>query len=336
MDDHIKILGENTGDIVLRPVLFPFSEAKSMQGIRTLEAKGAFGCLQLQEIAGNDYLIRYHNYFLNQDESLTFADGKPTLRLFLALRDSFHYMINGLGEGVMHERGFNISYLPLVHQSFRLRRNRHYALVEIHYSMDYLNQLAPYFPDVEKFLQGAEKKQPAFLNHINQVAGTEMLAIIEEALYCTYPAAIRKKYLGYRVMEILILALQKITHRPVQKPVDLPENVIGKTYEASELLSKNMDRNYTLGELSTIVGLSIYNLKKGFKAIYGLTVMGFLHETRMQKARLLLSETDLPVSRIATVTGYTHPFAFSSAFKKYFGYAPSLVQRSRKQTPVYS
>ena len=336
MNNYIRVLGENMGDIVLRPVLSPFSEAKSTQEIRALEAKGAFGCLQLQEIAGNDYLIRYHNYFLNQDDSLTFTGEKPILRLFLSLKYSFHYTIYGLGENVLHERGFNIGYLPQALQSFRLCRNKHYALMEIQYSLEYLQRLVPYFPGVEKFLQETKKQQPIFLSSINQVASTEMLAIIQEALYCSYPAVIRKKYLSYKVMEILILALQKITRHPVQEPVNLPEKVISKTYEASQLLSKDMARNYTMEELSAIVDLSIYNLKKGFKAIYGLTVMDFLHETRMQKARLLLSETDLPVSRIATVTGYKHPFAFSSAFKKYFGYAPSLVQKSRKQTFAYN
>jgi AraC family transcriptional regulator, transcriptional activator of the genes for pyochelin and ferripyochelin receptors len=111
--------------------------------------------------------------------------------------------------------------------------------------------------------------------------------------------------------------------------------IVNKIYEARELLGRNIARNYTLDELSTLVELSRYNLKRGFKAIYGLTVTDFLHETRMQKARLLLTETDLPVSRIAAAIGYIHPFAFSSAFKKYFGFSPSLVQRSRKHAIAY-
>jgi AraC family transcriptional activator of pyochelin receptor len=202
--------------------------------------------------------------------------------------------------------------------------------------MNYLQQLAPYFPDVEIFLQTAGQQQPVSLNGISQVAGMEMLTIIDEILYCTYPAVIRKKYLSYKVKETLILALQKIVHPPSQKAIYLPEKIASRIYEAREILSKNLNTNHTLADLSGLVGLSIYNLKKGFKIIYGLTVTDFLHEARMQKARLLLSETDLPVSRIAAATGYTHPFAFSSAFKKYFGYTPSLVQKSRKQTFVYS
>lgn len=336
MNDYTKILGENTGEIVLRPVLTPFAEAGNIRETRNLEARGSFGCLQLREIEGNDYLIRHYNFLLNQDDTLTFVEEKPALRLSLALKYSFHYKIEGLEEGVLHERGFNISYTPSLHQSLHLRANRHYSCVEFRLSISYLQQLASYFPDVELFLQTAGQQRPVFLNGINQVASMEMLTIIDEILYCTYPALIRKKYLGYKVKEILILALQKIVHPPAQKAVYLSERIASRIYEAREILSKDLSSNHTPAELSARVGLSIYNLKKGFRAIYGLTVTDFLHEARMQKARLLLSETDLPVSRIAAATGYSHPFAFSSAFKKYFGYTPSLVQKSRKQRFVYS
>jgi AraC-like DNA-binding protein len=79
-----------------------------------------------------------------------------------------------------------------------------------------------------------------------------------------------------------------------------------------------------------MVGLNPWQLKTGFKAIFSLTIADYLQETRMQKARLLLEETDLPIARIADIVGYTHPFAFSSAFRKYYGYAPSLVRKGRR------
>jgi AraC-like DNA-binding protein len=335
MSDRIKIVGEKAGEIPLSPALPSLSDPGNIPGVKSLGANGPFGYLLLQEIAGNGYSIRYHSYFLNQDDTLTLTGEKPVLRLLLALKHSFYYSTKGLDENVLHERGFNISYVPFMHQTLRLRAKRRYVCVEIHFPIDHLRQLAQFFPDVENFLQKIENQQPALLNRFNQVADKEIMSVVDDMLYYAYPPEIRKKYLGSKVMEILILTLGKIDLHSLDSPVDLPEKVVEKIYETRELLVGNLKRDYTLHELGALVGLSIYKLKKGFRVIYDLSLSDFLHEARMQKARLLLEETDLPISRIATDTGYSHPFAFSAAFKKYFGYAPSVVQRSRKQTAHY-
>jgi AraC family transcriptional activator of pyochelin receptor len=273
---------------------------------------------------------------LNEDECLTFTREKPTLRLWMALKQSFYYTLGGLSENVVHERGFNISFTPSLHQTFRLSRQRPYAFVEIHFSPDRLEQLASLFPGVENFLHRIEKQEQVILNPVNQIADRDILTVIEDMVYCAYPSMVRKKYLDYRIMEILILTLRKLTHDPLQKVLAIEGKVVERVYEAGELLTGNLARNYTLQELGLLVGLSIYHLKKGFKAIYGLSVPDFLQEARMQKARLLLEETDHSIAHIAANIGYTHPFAFSSAFKKYFGYTPSLAQKSRRQTVNYN
>jgi AraC-like DNA-binding protein len=253
----------------------------------------------------------------------------------LSLRNSFYYTTKWLGENALHERGFNISYIPFMHQTLRLRAKQRYACMEIHFSIDHLRQLVQFFPDAENFLHATEKQQPTLLNRVNQVADEKILGVADDILFYAYPLEIRKKYLDNRVMEILILALSKIGLYPLQRPVRIPEKVVEKIYEAKELLTGNLKRDYTLHELGALVNLSIYKLTKGFRGIYNLNLSDFVHEARMQKARLLLEETDLPISRIAADIGYSHPFAFSAAFKKYFGYAPSVIQRSRKQAIHY-
>jgi AraC-like DNA-binding protein len=78
------------------------------------------------------------------------------------------------------------------------------------------------------------------------------------------------------------------------------------------------------------MGLSIYKLNHGFKAIYGIGVTEFLLEARMKRAHQILADSDKPIGVIARESGYSHPRAFSLAFKKYFGYTPAFVQRSGK------
>src|SRR5882757_2269620 len=230
MSDRIKIFGEKAGEIPLSPALPSLSDPAYIPGVKSLGANGPFGYLLLQEIVGNGYSIRYHSYFLNQDDTLTFTCGKPALRLWLALKYSFYYTIKGLGENVLHERGFNINYVPFLHHTLRLRAKRPYTCVEIHFSIDHIQQLIQHFPGVENFLHNIKMQHPTLLNSINQVAGKEILSVAEDMLYCAYPLETRKKYLDNKGTEILILALEKILRHPLQKPVSVPEKIVEKIY----------------------------------------------------------------------------------------------------------
>jgi AraC-like DNA-binding protein len=110
----------------------------------------------------------------------------------------------------------------------------------------------------------------------------------------------------------------------------ITEDDAKQVYQARELVSQDPGGKMSLGSLAEQTGLSVYKLNHGFKAIYGIGVTEFLHEFRMKKAHQALSETDRSVEAIARESGYSHSESFSLAFKKYFGYTPAFVQRSRR------
>jgi AraC-like DNA-binding protein len=238
--------------------------------------------------------------------------------------------MEGETENVLHERGFNIEYAPLLRQTLRLRAGQTYTCVEFHLSPNAFVDWMSFFKGVEEFLHRVKMQQPSRLGRKNGIAGAELLTLVDDLLYCTYTAAIRRKYLTYKLMELLFLSLDQLTGPSFSNAVFLSEISVARIYEARDILIGNLARRYTLKELGSMVGLNPWQLKTGFKAIFSLTIADYLQETRMQKARLLLEETDLPVARIADIVGYTHPFAFSSAFRKYYGYAPSLVRKGRR------
>jgi AraC-like DNA-binding protein len=89
-----------------------------------------------------------------------------------------------------------------------------------------------------------------------------------------------------------------------------------------EHLLKNIDTPPTLKELAKIVGLNDYQLKVGFKEIYGNTVFGFLLDHKLDHSRILLDSAKLQVNEVAYQIGYTNPSHFIAAFKKKFGVTP--------------
>ncbi|MTI30281.1 helix-turn-helix domain-containing protein, partial [Xanthovirga aplysinae] len=99
-----------------------------------------------------------------------------------------------------------------------------------------------------------------------------------------------------------------------------------KLFEAKEILSQSIENPPTLRELSKLIQLNEYKLKKGFKELFGTTVFGYIHKIRMNIAKNLLLESDKSAKEIAFETGYSSPQHFSKAFKKEFGVAPKSIR----------
>src|SRR5436305_14871550 len=85
-------------------------------------------------------------------------------------------------------------------------------------------------------------------------------------------------------------------------------------------------RDWTLEELAKEVGASRSVLAERFAELVGLPPMHYLANWRMQIASGLLSG-GANIATIAAETGYGSEAAFSRAFKKMVGVAPSAWRR---------
>lgn len=90
-----------------------------------------------------------------------------------------------------------------------------------------------------------------------------------------------------------------------------------------EFMSCHLDRALTLDELAREAGISVHHFGRRFRERVGMGPASYLTKLRMEKAELLLTTTDLPVSEIAHRCGYLRPSAFSTAFLRHAGMTPS-------------
>jgi AraC-like DNA-binding protein len=74
-------------------------------------------------------------------------------------------------------------------------------------------------------------------------------------------------------------------------------------------------------------------LDERFRRVLGRSPIRYLSEWRMHNAEELLSSSDLGVAQIARRVGYESEEAFSRAFKRSRGIAPSAWRNDRR-TPV--
>ncbi|HNR20966.1 MAG TPA: AraC family transcriptional regulator [Bacteroidia bacterium] len=111
----------------------------------------------------------------------------------------------------------------------------------------------------------------------------------------------------------------KFLNKPIEKE---------KILKAREIILSRISSPPTIQELSLEIGMNQCYLKKGFKEVFSVTVYDFIITERMNKAKMLLLSSDLSVSEIAGVIGFSSVSSFSNAFKKFAGVFPSELQSS--------
>ena len=68
--------------------------------------------------------------------------------------------------------------------------------------------------------------------------------------------------------------------------------------------------------------MSKTKLSELFRSIYGCTIVEFITNYRMDKAKRLLLENELSIQQIATTVGYSHQSSFTYIFKQHVGCSP--------------
>lgn len=90
------------------------------------------------------------------------------------------------------------------------------------------------------------------------------------------------------------------------------------------------DRNYAeplhLDELASAAGVSKYHFLRAFAAVYGVTPAAYLTERRIERAQDLLRATNLTVTEVCVLVGYSSLGSFSAKFRRLVGVSPSDYQ----------
>lgn len=82
-------------------------------------------------------------------------------------------------------------------------------------------------------------------------------------------------------------------------------------------------------ELAQQVGLCDRTLRRGFRELFGTSVIGYLTQQRLNQAANLLRQGDYTIAEVATSVGYTHLGHFAAAFRKQFGMSPKECLASK-------
>jgi AraC-like DNA-binding protein len=133
----------------------------------------------------------------------------------------------------------------------------------------------------------------------------------------------RKLYYQGKTLELLSLYFDKgETQQAENCPFLHDESNVEKIRLAKRIVIERMQDPPGLKDLAREIGLNEYQLKAGFKNIYGSPVFQYLTDYKMEYARRLLDSQALKVNEVGYQVGYSNPSHFIAAFKKKFGTTP--------------
>ena len=92
---------------------------------------------------------------------------------------------------------------------------------------------------------------------------------------------------------------------------------------AKEYIGDNFARDISLDDVSRVVNISPYYFSKLFKEATGENFIEYLTNIRIEKAKELLTGSDLSMKEICSMCGYQDPNYFSRTFKKNVGLTPT-------------
>lgn len=83
-------------------------------------------------------------------------------------------------------------------------------------------------------------------------------------------------------------------------------------------------------DIANALNISYRNIARIFKEETGITIIEKLNEIRINKAKSLLLESDLSISKIAENVGFENVYYFSNKFKKYEHVSPAKFRKNKR------
>lgn len=90
----------------------------------------------------------------------------------------------------------------------------------------------------------------------------------------------------------------------------------------TDFIADNYARELTLAELSSVAGMSPFHFTREFKRTTGTTPHQYLIKRRIERAKTMLAESELPLVEVGSQAGFSHQSHFTRLFRRLTGTTP--------------
>ena len=117
-----------------------------------------------------------------------------------------------------------------------------------------------------------------------------------------------------------VLAMQLVRRYSYLRDVQVSRGGMAprKLRRAVEFINDNLDKEQSvaLAAVAEAVGMSYFHFSRAFKQSMGVSPNVYMIEQRIERAKRLLSETDIPIAEIALRAGFASQSHFTTTFRR--------------------
>lgn len=136
-------------------------------------------------------------------------------------------------------------------------------------------------------------------------------------------AAVSKELLKTKFTEILLHIAQ--SSQGVEFLSFAKELLSHRKKNLRPLMEENFSKSFSVKNFAEFSGRSLTTFKKDFQNIFHQSPKKWVNEQRLERARVLLTHTDLNVTDVCFEVGFENLSYFSQLFKKRFGISPKKI-----------
>jgi AraC-like DNA-binding protein len=305
----------------------------SLQATGSTALNGSFGTILYRQVIGAGFTLRHYHCFIDKACELTCLVNEQNPFICVNLKHTVVFDFNNSHQHTFYEWACNVLFQPVPNGKVIFHKAGQYSFFTIHFG---LRQIVDYLPGclyAHSFAHSVCKNQAATLCIDNISADKEMRNTISDILYNDRQYSLQGSWLEIRSKELLLpFFMLSGAERVAIHAID--EREAEAIYRVKEKLSVELHTNHRLQELANYANLSEYKLKSGFRRIYNMSLLNFLHEVRMKKAYELIAFTELPYYEVASRVGYKSVTTFGNLFKRKMGISPRRLRISMQGRQV--
>ena len=181
--------------------------------------------------------------------------------------------------------------------------------------------LSDYFEEYE--IDAYEKK---LLMGISKIGTTPYMEHIFAELkdVTSYRGGLGYLFLESKILELLSVYLSEVLELSIlsSNSISISRSDRDSILEAKRIIDRQLAFAPSCEELARQVNISMSKLAKGFSSLFGTSVHAYIIDQRLEKAAGMLLGSDLTISQIAMLVGYSKPSNFAAAFKRKYGVIP--------------
>ncbi|WP_119079998.1 helix-turn-helix domain-containing protein [Chitinophaga alhagiae] len=321
--------GPNTRCTTLEPphadnLLLPYEYADRLED--------DFGSITYQWVNGAGFKIFFSVLDLSTPQELMLKVDAQSISLMHMMIGSCSFLSENEEERQLKEDGYALFHIPKGCHSLKFPAGKH-VLAQIDIEAAVVERLSCSCFAVFDVWERYEEKEDRLYASCIITMSNRLVEMLIRLLYNQADESIRDLNQQARVLDILAMYAEDAAgiydedNRPAPGGFSFSREDTIAVRRARELQAQMAGEELSLKDIARMVNMHVKKLQAGFKMLFGQSVGELTTLERIEKAKRLLSGTELSVTDIAYETGYCNASAFIRAFRRLVGVTPAAYRK---------